>query len=146
MGLRVSCLDNNRQATVNETIERTYTDDELTVFLANSSFIYPEEVKNVRPNPFPAMKKLEIPKTTYCDEKNKPKCELSTTLSPHPDSALEKKNFNANRIYSSNALENGRNIIETLNPVYSGYSTKVNSKMPSRCMSPSIRSKNTLIE
>ena len=147
MGLHASCLDSNRLLTIPESIEKTYTNDELTEFLANSSFLFPEEVKCIRQMPLQSLKNFEIQPHLLYKSVYKKKIELSTTVSPVADKGIESKKLNRNnRIYSSNAFEYGINIIETINPSHSYYSTNANSKMTSRSVSPLIRSRNTLME
>lgn len=148
MGLHVSCLDNNRMATIQDSgIDKTYSDGEMTEFLANASFLFPEEKKIKKESHLRKMVKLEIPKPQVTSTISTPKYEVYSTATPSPEKSDERKGpSRQNRIFSSNVSLQSVNIIEKISQSQSLCSTNVNSRTTSRCVSPLMRVKTTIIE
>ncbi|OMJ94050.1 hypothetical protein SteCoe_2820 [Stentor coeruleus] len=148
MGLHVSCLDNNRMATIQDSgIDKTYSDGEMTEFLANASFLFPEEKKIKKESNLRKMVKLEIPKPQMLSTISSPKYEVYTTSTPSPEKNDERKGLSRqSRIFSSNVSLQSVNIIEKIGQSQSLCSTNVNSRTNSRCVSPLMRIRTTIIE
>lgn len=148
MGLHISCLDGNRLTTIQDSnIEKTYSDGERTEFLANVSFLFPEEKRLKKENESKKIVRIEIPKPIQTSTINTPSFEIYSSNTPSPEKIDDRKSISKQgRIYSSNVSLNSVNIIEKINQSHSLCSTNVNSRTTSRCVSPLMRFKTTLIE
>ena len=155
MGLNISCFDNQRIPTVQDTgMGRSYTDDELTVFLANASFIFDgqkslrDTQRTLREAQVRVMlTNLIIPDSGSLETDSTPKLQPTSYGSPLPQSkCAESPRKPQTRIFSSNAIKSSINIIERIHKNPSHCSTNVNSKSTSRCVSPISKTKSTIIE
>lgn len=157
MGTDLSCFNTNRLVTLPDSnLERSLTDDEKTEFLANKNSIFLEGLlKNPMKDPDYITNCTNLLNKIVYSVKTEPELKKDyirplsgcTMNSFSPDKITQSSPcLKKNRIYSSNISDKSVNIINTLNKSTSACSTNLNSKSNSRCVSPLIKARLSLID
>ena len=147
MGSKISCFDDQYIHTVQDTsTRRSWTDDELTVFLANEKYLQ-EDQKHAKENPVRRLLfNLKFQNPSSLGTKIS-KLQLNSDGSALTKTKSEKSLKKCHsRIYSSNAVEPGINVIDRIQKFSSYCSTNINSLSTSRCVSPLSKNKSPIIE
>ena len=145
---QVACCDTNRLSTSNDVAGvKIYTDGEMTEFVANLHYLFPEYDSDKKEATIKKSGKLQINGLRSLETDCTPNMKEPGSYSPFEQKlSKDLSNQKSTRIFSSNVSEKSVNLIEKICKGNSICSTNVNSKNNSRCDSPIIRARSSLME